>query len=62
MECALCRFEYAEGESVRACLGCPMSRGKCRLQKCPNCGYETPTEPRLVKFLRRRRRKLRNET
>lgn len=57
MKCALCGFEYNEEESIKACSGCPMSKGHCKLQKCPNCGYETPTEPKLIKFIRSLRRK-----
>lgn len=61
MKCALCGFEYSKEESVKACAGCPMSRGKCRLQRCPNCGYEVPLEPKLIKFFRKLGRKIDNE-
>ena len=61
MKCALCGFEYDENNVVKACSGCPMSRGKCKLQKCPNCGYETPVEPKLIKFIKRLGRRIENE-
>jgi rubredoxin len=62
MKCALCGFEYNEKESLKACSGCPMSKGKCGLHKCPNCGYETPEEPKLIKFIKKLGRKTLNET
>ncbi len=61
MKCALCGFEYNEEEAIKACAGCPMSRGKCKFQRCPNCGYETPLEPKLIKFLKKLGRKVENE-
>ncbi len=60
MKCALCGFEYTEEESIKACSGCPMSQNRCRLQKCPNCGYETPDEPKLIKFIRKLGGKFKN--
>jgi len=55
MKCALCGFNYNEKENL-ACRGCPMSGKRCRLSKCPNCGYETPLEPKLVKLIGRWRK------
>jgi hypothetical protein len=61
MKCALCGFEYGENDTIKACSKCPMSRGKCKLQKCPNCGYETPAEPKLIKFIKKLGRRIENE-
>ncbi|HIE28172.1 TPA: hypothetical protein EYP66_12875 [Candidatus Poribacteria bacterium] len=56
MRCNFCGFEFTESESKSACYSCPLSKGKghCKLLKCPNCGYETPAEPKWVKFLKER--------
>jgi len=62
MKCAMCGFEYTEEESIKSCSGCPMSQSRCKLQKCPNCGYETPYEPKLIKFIRKLGRKVKNGT
>mgnify|MGYP001103348409 CR=1 FL=1 len=61
MKCPLCGFEYKEEEGIKACMGCPMSKGKCKFQKCPNCGYKVPLEPKLIKFFRNLGRKIGNE-
>lgn len=67
MKCPLCGFEKREENSLalqgggKACSGCPM-RKSCKLQKCPNCGYEMPMEPKLIKFIRKLRRKSKNGT
>ncbi|MBI4294784.1 MAG: hypothetical protein HY669_01290 [Chloroflexi bacterium] len=55
MKCPLCGLEYSETEAV-ACRGCPLARS-CALVRCPNCGYEVPAEPGLVKAIRQRRKK-----
>ena len=52
MKCSLCGFEFKEEEGQAACKGCPISRS-CSLVKCPNCGYEIPKEPNLIKSLKR---------
>ena len=41
MKCALCGYAFSAEQSEGACQGCPLHR-KCRLVRCPNCGYETP--------------------
>jgi len=41
MKCALCGYAFSVEQSKGACRGCPFHR-KCRLVRCPNCGYETP--------------------
>jgi rubredoxin len=51
MKCVFCGYEFSEKEGVGACKGCPMA--KCDMIKCPNCGYETLPEPKLVKFFKR---------
>jgi len=61
MKCALCGLEYDENDTIKACSGCPMSKRKCKLQKCPNCGYETPAEPKLIKFIKKLSRRIENE-
>ncbi|MBI4285834.1 MAG: hypothetical protein HY670_08070 [Chloroflexi bacterium] len=51
MNCPLCGNQFREEEGEAACQGCPMLKG-CHLVKCPNCGYEVPREPGLLKNLR----------
>lgn len=41
MKCALCGYAFSAEQAATACEGCPFHR-KCRLIRCPNCGYETP--------------------
>lgn len=62
MKCPLCGFEYNEEDGIKACAGCPMSRGKCKFQRCPNCGYEIPLEPKLIKFLKKLGKKDKDES
>jgi rubredoxin len=64
MKCTLCGHEFsAEGGSASggnesgtkvACKGCPIKKG-CKLIKCPKCGFETPPEPKWLKFFRKRK-------
>lgn len=58
MKCALCGFEFNEKEAQRACSGCVLIKS-CNLVKCPNCGYESPLEPRFIKKIRAWRREKR---
>ncbi len=53
MKCSLCGFEFNERQSEGRCKSCPMMRG-CKLIKCPNCGFETPPEPKWIKYLKRK--------
>ena len=48
MKCPLCNYQFREEDSEVACQGCPLAGG-CHTVRCPNCGYETPKEPKLVK-------------
>ena len=41
MKCALCGYAFSAEQAQAACQSCPFHR-KCRLIRCPNCGYETP--------------------
>lgn len=43
MKCALCGYAFSVEQAESACRGCPFHR-KCRLVRCPNCGYETPAK------------------
>jgi hypothetical protein len=53
MRCALCGLEFEERDVVASCEGCPMNRGSCNMLRCPNCGYENPAEPQLLKIFKR---------
>ncbi|MCX7766083.1 MAG: hypothetical protein N2246_05190 [Candidatus Sumerlaeia bacterium] len=52
MKCLLCGFEFDEREAQNLCKGCVFF-SSCGLVKCPNCGYETPEEPMLIKKLKK---------
>jgi hypothetical protein len=58
MKCTVCGWEFDEKAAEHACRGCPVARN-CHLVRCPNCGLETPVEPkwaeRLRSFLKRRK-------
>ena len=51
MKCPLCGLEFREEDGKKACQGCLMSKG-CDMIKCPNCGYDIPAEPKIIKVLR----------
>ncbi|GBE39962.1 MAG TPA: hypothetical protein ENG75_06425 [Nitrospirae bacterium] len=51
MKCSLCGLEFKERDGLSSCKGCAVS-GSCSLIKCPNCGYEAPKEPGIIKFIR----------
>lgn len=59
MKCTLCGYEFNESEAQKSCKCCPLAGG-CKLIKCPNCGFETPPEPKWLKSLFKRKEK--NET
>lgn len=53
MKCALCGFCYSEQEAQKSCSHCLVTKG-CKLVRCPNCGFETPPEPRWLTYIRDR--------
>ncbi len=55
MKCPLCGREFREEDSRTACKGCLLA-GACHMVRCPNCGYDMPAEPRIIKALRAWRR------
>lgn len=57
MKCALCGHQFEETSARASCDGCPMS-GACHMVRCPNCGYETPGEPGLIKALKGWRKRI----
>ncbi len=61
MRCALCGLEFEERDSVASCEGCPLKRGNCGMLRCPNCGYENPGEPQLLKMVRKWRNRIGTE-
>jgi len=50
--CNFCGHSFNETDSISACKGCPMSKS-CNKHKCPNCGFEVPQEPGIIKLLRK---------
>ena len=55
MKCSLCGYEFNEKEAEGACKNCPMMKD-CKLIKCPNCGFETPPEPKWLKYFKKERK------
>jgi Fe2+ transport system protein FeoA len=51
MKCAFCDFEFDEASALRCCKGCALFGG-CQKVRCPKCGYESPRETRLVRWIR----------
>ncbi|OGO22425.1 MAG: hypothetical protein A2Z28_00880 [Chloroflexi bacterium RBG_16_51_9] len=51
MKCPMCGWQFREEDAKTACDGCPIG-GSCGMIKCPNCNYEMPAEPKLIKALR----------
>ena len=47
MKCSLCGCRFQVEDAQAACANCPLG-SKCRLVRCPNCGFEIPMEPKLV--------------
>jgi hypothetical protein len=47
----LCGCQFREEEAKAACKGCPLGGG-CHMMRCPNCNYEIPEEPKLIKALK----------
>ena len=61
MRCALCGLEFEERDAVASCEGCSLKRGDCGMLRCPNCGYENPGEPQLLKMVRKWRNRIGTE-
>ncbi len=55
MKCPLCGYQFMEQEGETHCPGCPLA-GACHRVKCPDCGYDVPVEPKLIKVLKSWRR------
>lgn len=51
MKCPLCGYQFQEEEGKATCKGCPLA-GACHMVRCPNCGYDIPMEPRLIKVFK----------
>ncbi len=56
MKCPLCGNQFREINGEVACKGCPLVTG-CAMVRCPNCGYEIPKEPGLIKAFKAWRRR-----
>ncbi len=48
MKCPLCGCQFREEDGKDTCQGCLLA-GACHMVKCPNCGYEVPIEPGIIK-------------
>jgi len=51
MRCDFCGKEFDETDGQKTCTSCRLFGG-CMMVKCPYCGYETPKETRLLKWIR----------
>ncbi len=51
MKCPLCGLEFREQEAQKACGRCMLAKS-CGLVKCPNCGYESPIESKIIKKIK----------
>ena len=58
MKCPLCGLAFREQDGRAGCAGCA-SLGACSLIKCPNCGYEVPAEPGILRRIKKWRRRKR---
>jgi hypothetical protein len=56
--CSFCGYEFSELDSQVGCQGCPLHKS-CGKVKCPNCGFEIPKEPKLISWLKKKRREKR---
>ncbi|WP_202708581.1 hypothetical protein [Sporosalibacterium faouarense] len=56
IKCSFCGYEFQADESKIGCSGCPLS-GTCNKYKCPNCGFEIPKEPKIIKLIKKWRHK-----
>ncbi len=53
MKCDFCGSSFDEQSASDGCRTCAIFGG-CKKVKCPHCNYETPVEPGLVKWLRKK--------
>ena len=53
MRCPFCGKAFDEESARESCGSCAVFGG-CRNVKCPHCGYESPEEPGLVKWFKRK--------
>lgn len=51
MRCPFCGWEFEERDSEELCKNCAVFGG-CKKVKCPHCGYESPAEPKSVRWIR----------
>lgn len=56
MRCPFCGVEFDAEAARKECRNCSMLGG-CKKVKCPKCGYESPAETGLVKFIRKWRQR-----
>ncbi len=56
MKCPFCGHCFREEEAKNGCRGCPLA-GACGMLRCPNCGYDVPVEPGLIKAFKAWRRR-----
>ena len=56
MICSFCGRTFDEELARRECNGCTILAG-CKKVKCPYCGYESPREPKSLKWLNKIRTK-----
>lgn len=55
MKCSLCGYQFQEEDGKATCKGCLLT-GACHMVRCPNCGYDMPVEPKIVKAFKAWRR------
>ena len=53
MLCVFCNHEFDEETAGVSCKTCSLMGG-CKRVKCPRCGYESPKETGVVKWIRNR--------
>jgi len=56
MICSFCGRTFDEESARKQCSGCAILVG-CGKVKCPHCGYESPREPKSLKWLNKIRMK-----
>ena len=52
MICSFCSKEFDEESVQDACSQCSLFGG-CQKIKCPHCGFESPREPKSLKWLKK---------